>query len=231
MISKTAVISDKATLGRNVHIGEYTIIKDNVVIDDDSIIKDFCVIGEEVYKNNSSNPLVIGKNAFIRSHSVIYQCSSIGINFTCGHNVHIRENTKIGNNCQIGSNSEIQGDVFIGNFTRTQSNVFISKFSYVDNYVWLLPYVSLLNDRTPPSDNLVGPKIMEFAVISANCTIMPDVTIGNNSVIGANSLVDKNVESGFLYYGSPAKKIKKIQEVLYNEIPAYPWKDRFKRGY
>jgi len=230
MISETAIISPNAKIGENVKIGNYVVVKDNVIIGDGTVIGDFCIIGESI--TISSTPLIIGKQSLIRSHSVLYESAIIGNDFVCGHNVQVRENSKIGKNCQIGSNSDLQGDLDFGNFSRTQSNVFIGKYSKIEEFAWILPNVSLLNDLTPPSNNLKGPIIKSFAVLCANSTIMPNITIGSQCVIGANSLVTRSTQSGYLYLGSPAKKTKKVQEIYFNKnTPAYPWTKRFFRGY
>ena len=230
MISHTAIVSPHAKLGSNVTIGNYSIIKDHVVIGDNSVIGDFCLLGEPV--NNADKPLIIGKNAYIRSHSIFYQSAAVGNYFVCGHNVHIREKTNIGHHCQIGSNSDLQGNLEFGNFSRTQSNVFIGKYSKIEKFVWILPSVSLLNDITPPSDSLQGPTIKSFAVLCANSIIMPNITVEKNCVIGANSLVASSTNADYLYLGSPAKKIKKVNEIYTEEgRSAYPWTKRFFRGY
>ena len=230
MISNTAIVSPHAKLGSNITVGNYSIIKDHVVIGDNSVIGDFCLLGEPV--NNADKPLIIGKNAYIRSHTILYAATTIGNDFVCGHNVHVREETVIGNYCQLGSNSELQGNLTIGNYTKTQSNVFISKFSKVSDYVWMLPYVSLLNDKTPPSKDLKGPTINEFAVLCANSSVLPGVNVASGTVLGAGALLTSNTKPNGLYLGHPAKFIKSVNEIYGNSgKSAYPWIRNFDRDY
>ena len=129
-------ISSKAIIGKNVKIGDNTIIYDNVVIGDNSIIANNCIIGEplneyyltDTYKNLET---VIGENALIRSHSIIYCGSTFGNNFSTGHRVTIRENMVFGDHCRVGTLCDFQGYSEIGDYCWFHSNVHIGQRSKI----------------------------------------------------------------------------------------------------
>lgn len=232
-ISPHALIDPNAQIGKNVAIGPYTIIHKNVVINDNVTIGSHCEIGV----TNSfcdETPLTIGKNANIRSHSILYGCSTIGDSFETGHRVTIREQTKIGKSVRIGTLCDIQGHCKIGDFTRLHSNVHIGQKSDLAHHVWIFPYVVLTNDPTPPSETLIGCKLNEFSIICTMSTILPGVEIGRDSLVAASSCVTKNVPPERIVIGVPAKDIGHVSKIKLKgqpEKPAYPWRQHYHKGY
>jgi len=231
-ISPNAVIASGVEIGDNCSIGPFTIIHKGSRIGANTTIGSFCEIGVESSLANNQEA-VIGDNCLIRSHTTIYNGTKIEKGFITGHNVVIRENSTIGQNVRIGTFSDIQGDCKIGNYSRLHSSVHIGKFSEVGEFVWIFPYVVLTNDPCPPSKNLIGSTIQDFAVIATMSTLLPGTVIGFGSLIGANSLVQQNVPIEVLALGSPARIIKPVNQILrkIDGFPGYPWFQNYRDGY
>ncbi|MCH2091315.1 MULTISPECIES: acyltransferase [Pseudoxanthomonas] len=237
-IHPTAIVSPSARIGRNVTIGAHSIVYDNVVIGDDTFIGTHCIIGEPTVAIHSQrdqyvNPeLSIGARSLIRSGTTLYSDSRIGEAFECGHKVTIRENASIGRNVRIGTLSDIQGHCEIGNYVRFHSNVHVGHKSVVKDYVWIFPYVVLTNDPHPPSDTLVGVTVEEFAVIATMSVVLPGVTVGQDSLVGACSMVRKDVERESVVVGNPAKPVASVRDVKsrFDGSNIYPWRETFDRG-
>lgn len=232
-IHPTAIISPKAEIGRGVKIGPFCTIHERVVLGAFTSVESYCELG---YPSPLSNgePLIIGANSTIRSHTVLYEGSVFGDSLTTGHHVTVREMTRAGKNFQIGTKGDIQGWCEVGDFVRTHSNVHIGQKSTIGNFVWMFPDVLLTNDPNPPSETLYGPVVGDFAVISSKATLLPGVRIGEHAVIGAHSLVGIDVEPGMFANGCPAKVVCKASALRLRENPAvkaYPWNKRFFRGY
>ncbi len=233
MKHETSIVSPNSKIGKNVSIGHYTVIYDNVVIGDDTVIDGFCEIGYPT-KLSNGNPLVIGKNSLIRSHSIFYEGSTFGDNLSTGHRVTVRENTRGGVNLQIGTLSDIQGDCEIGDYVRTHSNVHIGKHSKVGNFVWIFPYVVLTNDPHPPSETMLGVTLKDYCVISTMSVILPGITVNEHSLVGSHSVVTKDVPKGMVVVGNPSKikcETKSIKLKNHPELSSYPWTRHFHRGY
>jgi len=149
----------------------------------------------------------IGNDAIIRSGTILYCDVSIGDNFSCGHNVLIRERTRIGNRVSVGTACVIEGCVTIGNDVNLQSLVYIPTNTTIKDRVFIGPCTVLTNDRYPPSRTsvLAGPTILEGAAIGANVTILPGVRIGENSLVAAGAIVTRDVPPRKLVIGSPAR--------------------------
>jgi acetyltransferase-like isoleucine patch superfamily enzyme len=149
---------------------------------------------------------IIGKNALIRSGTTIYCDVEIGDDFQCGHNVLIRERTRIGSRVAIGTATIIEGDTTIGNDVRIQSLAFIPTNTEIGNGVFIGPHAVLTNDRYPPfgRPELKGPVLKDHSVIGANVTVLPGIVIGKGACVAAGAVVTHDVPARKLAIGVPA---------------------------
>ncbi len=219
-------------IGKNCKISDTAKINENVLIEDNVTIGDFCVIGLNP-NNKIKKKLVVKKNSIINSHTNIYLGSEIGENNIIGHNVLIREETFLGKNVQIGSYCDLEGFCFIDDYSKLHSCVHVGQQSKIMSYVYIFPYVVLTNDPIPPSDIRQGVVLEPFSIICTRTTVLPGIKIGFSSFIGANSLVNKDVDPEMIGSGNPFRIKGNISNI---KIPnsnddAYPWIDRFKKDY
>ena len=136
----------------------------------------------------------VALSAEIRPGAYIVGCSQI----TIGTNVVIRPGTMIHAETETLEHSvEIEDDVLIG------SGVHI----YVENHHFNNPDVSIIYQGHSQAEKVT---LGEGSWIGANVIILPGVTIGKNCVVGAGSVVTKNVPDFSIAVGIPAKVIKKI---------------------
>ncbi len=202
----------------------------NVIIGNNARIGEYVLLGVEPRK--PTRKLQIGNNAVIRSHTVIYAGNKIGDNFQTGHGALIRENNVIGNNVSIGSHTVVERENIIEDDVRIHSHCFIPEFVIIKKKAWIGPRVTILNVLHPPcpkweecAKNVV---IEENAKIGGNVTILPRVKIGKNSLIGAGSVVTKDVPPDSVVAGNPARVIKKVKELEcilgYYKTP-YEWEE------
>lgn len=120
----------------------------------------------------------------------------------------------IGNNCFVGPFVEIQKDVTIGNRTKVQSHTFICELVTIGDDCFIGHGVMFINDLFSGGGPAMGDKskwkstsIGNKVSIGSNATILP-VQICDNVVIGAGSVVTKNISESGIYAGNPARKIK-----------------------
>ena len=159
----------------------------------------------------------IGSEATIRSHTVIYAGNRIGHHFQSGHGVMIREENDIGDYVSIGTASVVEHHVRIGHHVRIHSQAFIPEYSVLESGCWIGPNVVLTNALHPlcpkAKECLKGPTIREGAKIGANATLLPDIEIGLNALVGAGSVVVEDVPAGAVVAGNPARSIKMVEEL------------------
>ena len=122
----------------------------------------------------------------------------------------VLEKAVIGKNCNINFNVFIENQVFIGDNVTIKPGVQIWDGMTVEDNVFIGPNVTFTNDKAPKSKNknfVMFPTILKKgASLGANATILPGITIGENAVIGAGSVVTKDVPAGETWFGNPAKK-------------------------
>jgi acetyltransferase-like isoleucine patch superfamily enzyme len=150
---------------------------------------------------------VIGKNALIRSGTTIYCDVEIGDDFQCGHNVLIRERTRIGSRVAVGTATIIEGDTAIGSDVRIQSLAFIPTHTVIGDGVFIGPHAVLTNDRYLPfgRPELRGPVLKDLSVIGANATVLPGIVVGKGACVAAGAVVTRDVPARKLAIGVPAE--------------------------
>ncbi len=121
----------------------------------------------------------------------------------------VMENAKIGNNCNINAQVLIENDVVIGNNVTVKSGVQLWDGITVKDNVFIGPNVTFTNDFTPRSkqypESFLATNIEQGASIGANSTIIGGIRVGSYSLIGAGSVVTKNIGNQELWFGNPAK--------------------------
>ena len=191
---------------------------DNVEIGPGAQLGEFVIIGEPPRgKAPGELRTVIGANAVIRSHTVIYAGNRIGDNFQTGHGAMLREENEIGDNVSIGTNSVVEHHVTIEDRVRIHSQAFVPEFSRLEQGCWIGPNVVLTNAKYPLSPNakneLQGPVIGAGAKIGANSTILPGKQVGENALVGAGSVVVDDVPARAVAVGNPARVIKQVEDL------------------
>jgi len=216
------MIGGNVSLGKNVKIGQNSIIKDNVVIGDDVTIFPNVYIGENTK---------IGDGCIIQFGAFIEHDCNIGKHTRIGTNSVLRRETNIGDNSVFGSLSASEGKNWIGNNVLVESQCHLTAGLIIEDWVFIATEFVGANDP----DMLHGrryikkfvpqaPRIKFGTRIAVNVTLLPGVVIGRECVIGAHSIVTKDLPDFSVAYGVPARVAKtvdkkwRLPEELYQEF-------------
>ena len=159
----------------------------------------------------------IGREAVIRSHTVIYAGNRIGDHFSTGHFVMVRENNVVGHHVSIGTGTVVEHHVEIQDHVRIHSNAFIPEFTVLEEGAWVGPGVVMTNTFHPlcpkAKQCMRGPRLKKGAKVCANVTLLPWITIGEGALVGAGAVVCDDVAPGAVVVGLAGETIKTIAEL------------------
>jgi len=148
-------------------------------------------------------------NKFFIHPSAIVESQDIGSESRIWAFVHILPNVKIGRNANICDHCYIESNVILGDNVTVKCGVWLWDGVTVENNVFIGPSVTFANDLNPRSGKhdfkLLPTLLKEGCSIGAGAVILPGITIGKYAMIGAGSVVTKNVSDFELVYGNSAK--------------------------
>lgn len=146
----------------------------------------------------------LGKNVVIRDFVNLYGCT-------------------IGDNCKIGTFVEIQKNAVIGNNVKISSHTFICEGVTIEDDVFIGHNVSFINDKYPAATNVGGELQTEAdwqvvptyvkrgASIGTSATILCGVTIGENAIVGAGTVVTRDIPANTIVAGNPARVLREVK--------------------
>tara|TARA_A100001037_G_scaffold133125_1_gene120799 strand:+ start:214 stop:774 length:561 start_codon:yes stop_codon:yes gene_type:complete len=158
-------------------------------------------------------------NFFFHKTAILDEKVTVGEKTNIWCYTHVSKNVTIGKNCNIGQNVFIGENVRIGNNVKIQNNVSVYSGVILEDFVFCGPSCVFTNVKNPrskfPTDTYQKTIVKFNASIGGNSTIVCGTSIGKFALIGAGSVVTKNVDDYTLVYGNPAKKKGWVSESGY----------------
>jgi UDP-2-acetamido-3-amino-2,3-dideoxy-glucuronate N-acetyltransferase len=158
-------------------------------------------------------------NYFKHESAYVDDPSEIGEGTKIWHFSHVQKGAKIGINCVLGQNVNVANNVVIGNFCKIQNNVSIYEGVTLEDYVFCGPSMVFTNILNPVckypqvgAQYYIKTLIKEGASIGANATIVCGHTLGKHCLIGAGTVVTKNIPDYALIIGNPGKIVGWVSE-------------------
>lgn len=152
---------------------------------------------------------------FKHESSYVDEGAEIGEGTKIWHFCHVMSGAKIGKNCSLGQNVNVGGKAIIGDGVKIQNNVSVYDNVVIEDGVFCGPscvFTNVINPRAfvERKHEYKQTVIKKGASIGANATVVCGVTVGEYALIGAGSVVTKDVPAYALVYGSPARVRGKV---------------------
>jgi acetyltransferase-like isoleucine patch superfamily enzyme len=222
-IAEFAVVRSGASLGRGVRIHPHAVIEPGVRLEDEVEVFPGAYLGKEPKGARATaramsfeRRLVIGRGTSIGPNAVIFYDVEIGAGTLIGDGASIREQCRVGARCIISRYVTVNYNTTIGDGTRIMDLTHITGNCVIGDDVFISVLVSTANDnemvtRRYEEGRVVGPRIGSRVSVGEGACILPGVTIGDGALIGAGSVVTKDVAPHALVIGVPARFVRKLE--------------------
>lgn len=179
-----------------------------------TVAEEPCIVGKPT--SDADAVTRIGEGGRIRPFTTIYAGVVAGDRLQTGQGVTIREGNVLGDDVSVGTSTVLECGNRIGNRVRIHTGCFLELVT-VEDGAWIGPRVVFTDDLHPPCEdyeNCVGGAVVERdARIGANVTVLPGVRIGAGALVGAGSVVTRDVEPGTVVAGNPATFRRRVDEL------------------
>lgn len=227
-----SVVHESARIGDNCRIGSGVVIHPGSIIGNNVRIDDHTVIGKlpmkaalsAVTSEQSLDPCVIGDDCMIGAMTVIYRGCVLRNKVMVADLASLRENVEIGEMTIVGRGVTVENKVRIGSRCKLETEAYITALSEIGDGCFIAPEVTFTNDnflgRTRERFKFhKGVTMKRGARIGANVTVLPGLTLGEDALVAAGSIVTRDVPARKVVLGAPAKVWRDVppEQLLENQ--------------
>ena len=223
VVGEFCVIRGGVQIGRNCVIGHHVTIHEDTTIGDDVRIDDNAVIGKMPMRAANSAmttsaelpPCSIANHCLIGTNAIVYRGAVVQAKVLVADFASVRERTSIGEQTIVGRNVTVENKVVIGARCKLESGAYIASLSEVSDDCFVAPMVIFTNDNyvgrsTERFEHYSGARLLRGGRVAAGAILLPGVTIGEDGLVGAGSVVTRDVGNETVVYGCPAKEQRKV---------------------
>lgn len=227
-----SVVHDNVRIGTNCRIGSGVIFHADSVIGNNVRIDDNTVIGKlpmkaalsAVTQEQALDPCIIADDCMIGAMVVIYRGCVLGKKSMVADLASLRENVEVGEYTIIGRGVTIENKVRVGSRCKLETEAYITALSEIGDGCFIAPEVTFTNDnflgRTKERFKFHrGVTMHRGARIGANVTVLPGLTLGEDALVAAGSVVTRDVPARKLVMGAPARVRREVpaEQLLENQ--------------
>ena len=216
-----AAVAEGASVGPDTFLGNGVTLYPGVYVGEQCVVLDGASIGRPPISNGTTTrpiqsafqDVTIGARSIIGANAVIYTGTSFGERVLIGDLASLREGCRVGDRAIVGRGTMALADCSIGSFVRIQDQVHVVGGMIVEEHVFLAMGVVTTNDNDvymsrfglTGSEQRGAPVLRRFAAVGAGATILPGVEIGEGALVGAGSVVTRDVAPWTIVMGVPAR--------------------------
>jgi serine O-acetyltransferase len=231
-IGEFCSIGANVRIGRGCKIGHHVVIHEDTVVGDTVRIDDHASMGKRPMKAANSAttkeqelpPLEVGELSIVGTGVVLYRGARIEGKVLMADLSTIRENVTIGRGTIVGRGVTVENFCTVGRFCKLESECYITAYSTLEDRVFIAPGVVTSNDnyvgRTPERfKHFKGVTVKKGGRVGAGTVTLPGVTIGEDALVAAGSVVTRDVPARKIVMGSPARVWRDVpvEQLLENQ--------------
>ena len=223
-IGEFTVMEHGVVIGNECRIGPHVVIRAGSILGDGVQVDSHSVIGKERMRAKRSilkqidelPPARVGDGCLIGTHATIYRGAELGEHCLVADQATVREQVSIGEYTIVGRNVVVENQVTVGRKCKLETNCYITAYSTIEDFCFIAPMVSTSNDRfigrtEERFKHFKGVTVRRGGRIGVAATILPGITIGQDAVVGAGSVVTHDVPDKKMVVGVPAR--------LFGDVP------------
>ncbi len=205
-------------VGAGCSIGAYAVLCGGVVLEAGACVEEHALVGRpergyavgRIYPGTGAST-VLGREVIVRSGAVIYAGVMIGDGTSVGHHTLLRSFVRVGRESQLGHHLTVERASRIGAQVRCSPGSHITSSCVLADRVFLGAGVRTVNDREliwrdPAREpELAPPRFERGARVGSGSVILAGVTVGEDALVGAGSVVTRDIPAGSVAYGVPAR--------------------------
>lgn len=205
-------------LGARVSVGAFTVVHGGTRVGDDAHLGHRVILGEPEYGyamrqvyQGVGGTTTIGSGVVVRAGATIYAGACVGDDTTIGHNTRLRTNVVVGSGSQLAANLTVERGTRIGDGVRCSPGSHLTADTVVGDRVFLGAGIRTVNDkqliwRDPDNEQPLDPPVFEYGCkIGSGAIILAGITVGAHALVGAGSVVTRDVPANTIVYGVPAR--------------------------
>jgi len=231
-VGHNSVISENVRIGENCRIGSGVIVHPDTVIGNNVRIDDHAVVGKlpmkaalsAITQEQQLSPCVIEDGVILGTSVVIYRGCKLNKSVMVADLASVRENAEIGELTIVGRGVTVENKVRVGKRCKLETEAYITALSEIEDGCFVAPEVTFTNDnflgRTKDRFKYhKGVTMKRGARIGANVTVLPGITIHEDALVAAGSIVTKDVPARKIVMGTPARIIRDVpaEQLLDNQ--------------
>lgn len=232
VIGEFCVVGENVRIGRGCRIGHHVVLHADTVVGDTVRIDDHAALGKKPMKAANSAttreqelpPLTVGELCIVGTGVVLYRGAAIDPKVLMADLCTVRENVTIGRGTIVGRGVTVENFCTVGRYCKLESECYITAYSTLEDRVFIAPGVVTSNDnfvgRTAERfKHFKGVTVRKGGRIGAGTVLLPGVTVGEDALVAAGSVVSRDVPARTIVLGTPAKPWRDVpvEQLLENQ--------------
>ena len=199
------------------------VLHEGSVIGDEVRLDDFVVVGKWPLRAANSilkpsqqlSPARLGDGVMVGTGAAIYRGAALGRFVLVADQATVRERVSVGEYTIVGRGVVVENDTSVGRYCKLETECYITAYSRLEDRVFIAPQVTTSNDRyigrtEERFKHFLGVTVKKGGRIGAGAVILPGLTVGEDGLLAAGSVLPRALPPRMIYLGSPARPLRPV---------------------